>query len=261
MINPVAINVGPLAIRWYGIFVALGFLGGYILATCRAKKRGVPTEVISDLLFWTMVAGIAGARLFYVIQNWEGQFAGGPWLEVLRVDHGGLVFYGGFFGAIAAVILLAKIKKLNIWTVGDILAPCVPLGQAFGRVGCLLNGCCYGHPHTGGCAMRYPLYPAGSFSVFPIQAFYSLANLLLVGFLLGCEKKYHLRGRLFGLFMIGYGVNRFFLEFGRGDYGPDAGIGLLTPAQAVCLIVIPAGAAMMYFGGRFAPALEKEIHE
>ncbi|MDT8390082.1 MAG: prolipoprotein diacylglyceryl transferase [Lentisphaeria bacterium] len=261
MINPVAIQVGPLAIRWYGIFVALGFLGGYVLAIHRAKKRGVPAEAVSDVLFWTMAAGVTGARLFYVIQNWEEQFAGGPWLEVLRVDHGGLVFYGGFFGAMAAVTLLVKIKKLNIWTIGDILAPCVPLGQAFGRVGCLLNGCCHGHPCSGAFAMRYPLHPAGSFTAFPIQAFYSLSNLSLVAFVLICEKIFGLRGRLFGLFMIGYGLNRFFLEFGRGDYGPDAGIGPFTPAQVLCLIVIPAGVAVMWFGGRSAPAPAKEIHE
>jgi len=255
--NPVALHIGPLAIRWYGIFVALGFLSAFIFAGHRARKRGIPTDVVSDLLFWTMVAAILGARALFVIQNWA-DFSGNL-AEIVRIDHGGLVFYGGFFGAILAVILLCRIRKLKLYEIADLLAPVVPLGQVFGRVGCFLNGCCYGHDYEGPLAAHYslpspPYAPGSVFSVFPIQLAYSLTNILTVITLVVLEKRFNLKGRLFGLFMIIYGTVRFGLEFARGDYAPADRWGALTPAQGLCLFVIPAGAFLFWFGGSILAA-------
>lgn len=261
--NPEAFHIGPLTIRWYGIFVALGFLAGFLLASYRARRRGIPVEAMSDLLFWTMLSGILGARALYVAQNWS-EFAANP-AEIIRIDHGGLVFYGGFAAALLAVVALCRIRKFPLFVVGDILAPVVPLGQAFGRIGCLLNGCCFGRVYDGCCALHYPAASGvghvqsmqglavqagqGALPVFPIQALYSIMNLLTVAVLLAAERRCGLRGRLFGLFMALYGGARFFLEFGRGDY--LGRVGGLTPAQIVCLVVVPVGVCLMWAGGRY----------
>lgn len=261
--NPEAFQLGPLTIRWYGIFVAAAFLVGFLFAGRRARKRGISVDSISDLLFWTMVSGIVGARALYVIQEWKGQFAGGPLLEVVRIDHGGLVFFGGFLAGIGAVVLISRIRRLPLFTIGDVMAPVVPLGQAIGRIGCLLNGCCFGHPFQGFCAIRYGPDSAVGYvqqvkgvtgggavvlPVFPIQAVYSIANLAMVAVLLVVERRFNMRGRLFGLFMILYGSTRFVLEFGRGDYLHR--VGPLTPAQVVCLLVVPLGVLIIWLGGR-----------
>ncbi len=261
--SPEAFHLGPLTIRWYGIAVATGFLAGFALASQRARRRQMPPEVVGDLLLWTMLAAIVGARLLYVLQNWREDFADAP-LEIIRIDHGGLVFYGGFAGAILAVLIFCRRRRLPLFEVGDLLAPVVPLGQAFGRLGCLLNGCCFGRPWNGCCAIHYPpetgvanvqaaqgLLNHGALTalpVFPIQAALSLMNALIVVILLLAERRFRLSGRLFGLFMVLNGGGRFLLEFGRGDYlKPVAG---LTPAQLVCLLLVPLGFGLIFLGGR-----------
>ena len=258
--NPVAFHLGPLTIRWYGILVALGFLAAFVFCLKRARERNMSPDRVSDLLLWVMVGGIAGARLSYVFYEWR-QFISDPW-EILRVDHGGLVFYGGLVGAVVAVLIWGRIRRMNILELGDILAPAVPLGHAVGRVGCFLNGCCFGHPYEGFCSVRYlpgsaaahvqsakdllesPL--AAPHPVFPIQLVAALTNLLLVAVLLWAEKRFGLRYRLFALYMLLYGVTRVVIEFGRGDYLER--LGLFTPSQVISLFIVAAGALLWRLG-------------
>lgn len=253
--NPVLLKLGPITIRWYGAFAALGFLAGFRLVQYRAHRTGFGRGRAADLSLATMVGGLGGARILYVLQHWS-EFRD-DLLEVIRIDHGGLVFYGGFIGAVLSILGICAWKGWSFRRVADLFAPAAALGHAFGRIGCLLNGCCFGRPWSGPLALRYP--PDGSvlfvqiekgllsggaqacLPVFPIQLIAALFNVGLCVVLLRAEKHLRAPGQLFGLYLTLYAAGRFVMEFGRGDY--LAGLGPFTPAQGLCFWLLPAGVA------------------
>src|SRR5688500_415510 len=129
--HQVAFQLGPLTIHWYGVFVALGFLVGFWTASRRAPREGLTPESILDLGPWLILGTLLGARGLYVATHWE-RFAAKPFPEVFMIHHGGLVYYGGLIGAIAAVWGYLIYKKMPIWRVGDVMAPSIALGSFFG---------------------------------------------------------------------------------------------------------------------------------
>ena len=166
--------------------VALGFLAGLWTASRRGLRDGITGEKIVDLGPWLIVGAILGARTLYVISYWQEAFAGKPVAEIFAVWKGGLVFYGGLIGATLAGILYTRLKKLPVWKVADIVAPSIALGYVFGRIGCLLNGCCYGRACNLPWAIRFPennpLSPP-TYPVHPTEIYESLLNLGLYAFL------------------------------------------------------------------------------
>ncbi|MBU6402339.1 MAG: prolipoprotein diacylglyceryl transferase, partial [Verrucomicrobia bacterium] len=144
--HKIAFELGGLTIYWYGILVAAGFLVGLWTASRRSWRDGIPGEAIVDLSPWLIGGGIVGARILYVVSYWREYFVSKPIWEILMVRHGGLVFYGGFLGAALTGVAYARSRRLNLWKLADTLAPSIALGHAFGRIGCLMNGCCYGRP-------------------------------------------------------------------------------------------------------------------
>ncbi|MCK5804172.1 MAG: prolipoprotein diacylglyceryl transferase [Lentisphaeria bacterium] len=267
--DPVALHLGRIEIRWYGVFVALGFLAAYRLALWRADRYQVNKDRVGDLLFAGMIGGLGGARLLYVIEFWGVEFSAGRWLDALKIYRGGLVFYGGFIGGALVALLFCRWRKLSIRNVADVLAPCIPLGHAFGRIGCLLNGCCFGRPHEGLCSITYPGTVGGLLNnvlvtqrhqgivaphaevcqaVFPIQLVSVALNLSIVALLLCVSSRRSLRGRLFPLYLMLFATGRFLVEFGRGDYlVKTAG---MTPAQWICLALLPLGVIWFFMAGR-----------
>jgi len=273
--NPVLLQLGPITIRWYGVFAALGFLAGFRLVQYRARRTGFDRGRAADLSLSAMVGGLAGARILYVLQHWS-EFRG-DLIEVIRIDHGGLVFYGGFLGAVFFTVGICAWKAWSFRRVADLFAPALALGHAFGRIGCLLNGCCFGRPWPGPLALRYPpdssvlfvqvqkgWLPGGAqacLPVFPIQFVAALFNVGLCVVLLRAEKHLRAPGQLFGLYLMLYATGRFVMEFGRGDY--LAGPGPFTPAQVLCLALLPAGvawfAAMPRLARRFPAPRDPDV--
>ena len=125
--------------------MALGFLAGMWTAMRRARRVNLSGDIIADVTLWLMLGGIIGARFVYVTTYWQTEFAGQPRSEIFMVQHGGLVYYGGLIGAAIAGIGYLLWKKQPVWKIADILAPSIALGSVFGRIGCLMNGCCYGY--------------------------------------------------------------------------------------------------------------------
>src|SRR5579862_9392833 len=123
--------------------MALAFFAGLFTASRRAKLVNIRGDTIADVTLWLMVGSIIGARFVYVTTYWKTEFASGSFSEVFMIQHGGLVYYGGLIGASVAGLIYLAWKKLPVWKIADILAPSVALGSVFGRIGCLLNGCCY----------------------------------------------------------------------------------------------------------------------
>ena len=155
MTDPVAFTLGAITIRWYGICIALGMLAAYQLLLWRAKKYQFTADQVSDISFVAMFAGLVGARLFYVLRFWSSEFAQHPW-DVFKIHQGGLVFHGGFLVACLTLMAVARFRGWRLWRLADLIAPALALGHAFGRVGCLLNGCCFGFVYHGWGAIRYP---------------------------------------------------------------------------------------------------------
>ena len=159
------------AIHSYGVMAMIGFLAALLVARWRARRAGLVPDEITDIGVWALLAGIVGSRIVYILQNTDYFFdtrrRGWSVFDLFKIWQGGLVFYGGLIGAMVVTLLLLRAKKLKMLPVLDVLAPSLALGQAFGRIGCYLHGCCYGVPvHAGawyGC-----VFPANSRSLRPV---------------------------------------------------------------------------------------------
>ncbi|MCQ2378831.1 MAG: prolipoprotein diacylglyceryl transferase [Victivallaceae bacterium] len=244
--HPIALELGPLTIRWYGVMAALGFLAGSFVINHYRDYAKISSDQASTMLLLTIFSGIAGARAFYVIQFFD-YYRNDLW-EIVRIDHGGLVFYGGLV-AIPVLILYAKVQKIDFARLLDITAPALVLGHAFGRIGCFLNGCCYGKITE--CCMGV-IYPAGSAPAFadhlarhPIQLYESAENIVVFFFLTAVLKRTP-RGCTVSAYLAVYGLLRFINEFFRGDNYRY--FGMFTVAQLIGLGLIPlAGCVFGYF--------------
>jgi len=230
--------------------VALGFLTGLWTASRRGLRDGVPAERIVDLGPWLIVGTILGARTLYVVSYWHEFFEGRPVAEIFMVWKGGLVYYGGLVGAGLACIVYCRLKKLVLWKIADILAPSIALGYVFGRIGCLLNGCCYGRACNLPWAIRFPpgnpLNPP-TYPVHPTEIYDSLLNLGLYVFLAWLYRGKKFNGQVFGVYLVSYAVLRSFVEMFRGDYPEYQHYlgGWATPAHLVSVLVLALGLILL----------------
>jgi phosphatidylglycerol:prolipoprotein diacylglycerol transferase len=205
-----------------------------------------------------MIGSIVGARFVYVTTYWKEEFAGGPFREVFMVQHGGLVYYGGLIGASLAGMAYLWWKKLPVWKIADIVAPSIALGSAIGRVGCLLNGCCYGRECDEPWGIRFPAdHETHGARVHPTEIYDGALNLLLYFGLAWMFRRRKFDGEIFALYFIGYAICRFIVEFFRGDYPPDhIHAGLFTSAQLLCGPILLAGVAGWFWFSRRAPTVK-----
>lgn len=253
--NPIAFNLFGLDVHYYGICVGLGFfIAVYALQRKRVWAALSEDQVINYTLI-TMIAGIVGARLNFVIK-YNHLFDKKSFFEYFAIWNGGLVFYGGFICAALTLLVLCRYKKLQLARVTDLFAVGIPLGHMFGRIGCFMQGCCFGEKSNSVIAFAYPNTQNASgqynyteiFSHFngfpklvPIQLLEAGSNLILFLILYNlighCKK-----GIVTGLYLVGYGVIRFILEFFRGEYlAQDMLFGIFSPGQQIGLLVIPIG--------------------
>lgn len=254
--HKIAFQLGGFTIYWYGVFVALGFLAGLWTASRRALRDGIRAESIVDLGPWLILGTLVGARGLYVLSYWREDFAGRPLWQVFNIRGGGLVFYGGLIGASLACVLYVRWKKLPLWKTADILAPGVALGHAFGRVGCLMNGCCYGRACDLPWAIRFPYghatYPN---RVHPTEIYEAVLDSILYLFLAWLFRRKKFDGQVFAVYLLGYAMLRAFVESFRGDYTTYYFGGHATPAQVLSLFIFAAGALLWWMlSGRKAEA-------
>jgi phosphatidylglycerol---prolipoprotein diacylglyceryl transferase len=243
-----------LPIRGYGLMVLCGVISGILLAMHRAQQVGLAPDTILSLAFSFLLCGIIGARLFYVIEYWDTRFQSDDWretaLNVLKFTEGGLVIYGALLGAAAAVLWFAWRRKLPLLAMADLLAPSLLIGVAFGRIGCFLNGCCYGGECDLPWAVTFPrdslpymeqldmgrfgeaatldpaTLPARSLPVHPAQL-YSAIDAALLCWLLWAFYPFRRRdGEVIALLFILHPISRFLLEVVRVDESAVFGTGL-----------------------------------
>lgn len=224
--HPILLKAGVFTFYSYGFMVALGFLFAILLAIKIAKRVNIDAEKILDASLFALIGAIIGARTAYVIFYWYELKS--PW-EAFMVWHGGLVFYGGLVAAILAVILAAKMLKLNALDMLDVAAPATALGYALGRIGCFLNGCCYGGP----CSLPW--------AVHPTQIYSSLAGLIMLALLLQVFYKRKFPGQVFALGITAYSIYRFIIEYFRVN--PAVFMGL-NSAQIFSLLLFVTGSVL-----------------
>lgn len=236
--------------------MALGFFAAWHVLSYLCKRIGRQFDPLGNLVITLMVSGVIGSRIAYVIEHWQSEFASDP-MSVIRVDQGGLMFYGGFI--LAAVIFAGWcfFKKEKPLAVADLLCVVVPLGHAFGRVGCFFYGCCYGKQCDCAVSVAFPRgSPAWyeqlnasqiasaareSLPVLPTQLFEAAANLLLFAALFLFYRRFS-RGTT-ALYLIGYAAIRFGMEYLRGD--PRAAVGPFSISQTISLALFTIGAALL----------------
>lgn len=190
--------------------VALAFFAATFLLSKRAPAAGLKEDFFWNLSFWVLSGGILSGRLTYIILNFQF-FLENP-QEVFMLWHGGLVWYGGLLGGILCAILYVKLKRQNLAKVLDELAPFAALGQSIGRIGCLLNGCCYGRPASWGI-----FFPAHNEYLIPTQLFSSLDLLAIFVILRTLQEKAHRQGFVFVVYLLLQSFERFLIEFFRND--------------------------------------------
>lgn len=238
--------------------MALAFLAGLVTATRRARLVNVPGDIIADVTLWLMVGGIVGARFVYVTTYWKQEFANQPFSEVFMVQHGGLVYYGGLIGATIAGLAYLAWKKQPVWKITDILAPSIALGSVFGRIGCLLNGCCYGYACSLPWAIRFPAdHETGGVPVHPTEIYDALLNLVLYGMLAWLFRRKQFDGQVFATYLMIYAIFRSISEHFRGDYPADHIHAGVTSAQLLSIPMFVIGLGLYFWLSRRPAVLKR----
>lgn len=235
---PVLFRIGPFALHTYGVFIAMAFLSAIALALREARRVGEDPNKILDLCFFLLVSAIVGSRILYVLVNWS--IFKDDFLEIIRIWHGGLVFYGGFIAALITGLWYVKREGLSLLGSVDILAPSVAFGQFVGRIGCFFAGCCYGKTSDLPWAVTFTnlesLAPKGV-PLHPVQLYSSLNALLIFFVLVALRRIKRFEGQIFFTYVFLYGVSRSVLEYFRGD---DRGMffgGMVSTSQLIGPII------------------------
>ena len=280
-INPVALDLGFVELHWYGLMYLLAFAAAYFLAWYRTKSRSdFTTEMVSDLVFFGSVGVILGGRIGYVILYNFGEFIANP-LYLFRVWEGGMSFHGGFVGVLLAMWYFAHKYKKAPFTVLDFIAPCVPTGLLFGRIGNFINGELWGRVSTSDIShlMYFPQAANADFELLqanpalqsvaanigdylllprhPSQLYQAATEGVLLFILLWWfSSKPRPRYAVSALFLLGYGISRFTTEFFRQpDVGYELIFGWMSKGQLYSLPMIIFGIILMVM------AYQKRIYD
>jgi phosphatidylglycerol---prolipoprotein diacylglyceryl transferase len=255
------LRIGGITLHSYGLCMALGFLFAWQVAVWLCKRSGRNADQLTSLITGMMIASIGGARVAYVIEHWQVEFADNP-SAILRIDQGGLMFYGGFIAAALFVLIFIKLKKIKFFEVSDILLSVLPLGHAFGRIGCFMHGCCYGRITSEALGVHFPAHSpawieqcnanpplieptaAQSLPVIPTQLIESGANLLIFAAMIYIFLNHYRKlGLPSAIYLIAYAFMRFMVEFLRGD--PRANVGALSISQTISIGLAAIGVAIL----------------
>jgi len=245
-IDPVIFSVGPLAVRWYGLMYLVAFVAAYLIAKARLASTSWSEEDLSDLLFWGFLGVILGGRLGYVFFYQFEYFLNDP-LYLFKIWTGGMSFHGGLLGVITAIFLFARKKQVSFLTVGDFVAPLVPLGLGAGRIGNFINGELWGRTTDVPWAVIFASTDPEKLPRHPSQLYqFALEGVVLFSLIWFFSRTPKPVGSVGGLFLVGYGVQRFVVEYFRQ---PDAHLGLntlgLSQGQMLSIPMILLGAFVM----------------
>jgi phosphatidylglycerol:prolipoprotein diacylglycerol transferase len=250
-LDPIALQLGPIAVHWYGIIMGSAVFFGLLLAMREAKREGLNPDIFVDLILWAVPASILGARAYYVIFEWS-YYREHP-ADIIAVWEGGLAIHGALIGATITGIVFARVKKISFWQLADIAAPSLILGQAIGRWGNFMNQEAHGGPVSEAFISVFPQFIQNQMFIngqfyHPTFLYESLWNLLVLAILLILRRQNWIRrGEVFLSYLMMYSVGRFFIEGMRTDSL------MLTETIRVAQfigIVIFVGAALLIYWRR-----------
>lgn len=246
-IDPIAFELGPISVHWYGIIIAAGILLGYFIAQESVKRIGFDKDILIDIIFWSAIFGFIVARIYFVIFQWP-YYAQHP-IEIPMIWYGGIAIHGGLIGGFITGIIVCRQKNINPFQIGDVIAPSLILGQGIGRWGNFMNHEAHGGPVSKSFLenMHIPdfiinnMYIDGQY-YHPTFLYESIWDIL--GFVILITLRKHLRiGDTFALYLIWYSIGRFFVEGLRTDSL------MLTSdirvAQLMSVLLIVAGIVLM----------------
>ncbi|MCY8935835.1 prolipoprotein diacylglyceryl transferase [Peribacillus frigoritolerans] len=221
-LNPIAIDLGPIQVHWYGLIIGFGVLLGLIIALRESERRGLDKEIFTDLILFAVPIAIISARIYYVIFQWE-YYSQNPG-DIIKIWNGGIAIHGALIGSVLTAIVFAKVKKVSFWKLVDIATPSLLLGQAIGRWGNFMNQEAHGGEVTRSFLenMHLPefiinqMYINGTY-YHPTFLYESIWNILGVIILLSLRKVNLRRGELFLTYVIWYSIGRYFIEGLRTD--------------------------------------------
>ncbi|MDD5191172.1 MAG: prolipoprotein diacylglyceryl transferase [Dehalococcoidales bacterium] len=246
-INPVAFQIGQWEMRWYPLMIMVAIVAALGITLNQAVKRGVKKEQIIGLLPWLLVAGIIGARAAHVIDRWD--YYRGNLAAILAIQQGGLAIWGAVAGGALATVIFARVNRIKMGRLFDVLVPGLIAAQIIGRIGCIINGDAYGDPTSLPWGFIYnnpgamiPEYLKG-IPTQPYPVYEMLWNGLALGVLLWLRKKLKIDGSLFLVYLIFYAIGRFILTFVREE---KIWLWGLQEAQLISVAVIMAAIVTMY---------------
>ena len=241
---PDLIDLGFLHLKTYGACMAVGFMLCWTLIEKLSGRKDLGNFILA-----MMVSGVIGSRIAYVIEHWNVEFASHP-ERIVRVDQGGLMFYGGLLLAMLVFFGWCWWKRENPLKLADLFCTVIPLGHACGRIGCFFYGSCYGKDSDAWCAVTFPAGSPSWFEhhrqmvgVLPTQLFEAGALLVLFGVLVWVYRKR--RCLTAGIYFAGYAVIRFVLEYTRGD--PRAAVGPFSISQTISLGLLVVGLSFIWY--------------
>jgi phosphatidylglycerol:prolipoprotein diacylglycerol transferase len=255
--RPILFHIGPVPIRSYGLMLIIGFLLGLWRAVRVSRRRGIAPEQLMDAALVGLVAGIVGARILFLLM--EVPLSGwGVFAEVHRIWEGGLSFHGGLVASAAAVAIYTRAKKIGFLNMADLMAPSLAIGYAFARIGCFLNGCCYGFPTHLPWAVRFydPVLHPWTQPSHPAQLYAFAANLAIFGILTRIERLNRPPGFTFFSYLVLYSAYRFGVEFVRKGATASVWLAGLTQAQVASLAVIVVFGIVLVMQQRRSPPRE-----
>ena len=243
-------SIGPFTVYGYGLMIAIGIFSAYCLAEYRARKIGLDDERVFGLTVWAVIGGIAGGKILYYLTILP-QIAADPSL-LYRDLMEGFVIYGALIGGFIGIVLYCRHWKMNVLSYLDLALPSVALAQGFGRIGCLLAGCCYGQETDSAFCIVFQnsAYAPNGVPLIPTQLISSALDFLHFGLLILFAKRWKKgEGQVAGLYFALYSAGRFILEFFRGDL-ERGNVGALSTSQFIAIFAFLFGVLLFFWAGK-----------
>lgn len=240
----VLFSIGPFQLYGYGFMIAIGVLAAYITAEYRARRQKLKYEHIFNIVIWCVLGGFVAAKILFWITEWKTIVSDPGFL--LQTLGDGFVVYGGIIGGILAGYIYARVKKLEFLKYFDLVMPSIALAQGFGRLGCLLSGCCYGKETSFPLSITFKesSYAPNHVALIPTQIYSSLLDFLHFGVLIWIARHKKTDGQVAACYLLFYSIGRFVLEFFRGDLERGS-VGILSTSQFISIFIGFAGVVLL----------------
>ena len=244
------LTIGGLTVHGYGLMIGIGFIAAYLMTEFRARKYRMNTDIVFTLFISSVVFGLLGAKVLYYLTILD-RVIKDP--GVILDEMEGFVVYGGIIGGVLAGYVVCRIKKEKFWQYFDLIAPAIALAQGFGRIGCLLAGCCYGKETDSPLSITFHTsdFAPTDVALIPTQIYSSILDFLNCIVLCLIARYAKKERTVSGCYLIFYSTGRFILEFFRGDLERGS-VGVLSTSQFISIFIFVIGAAILFTGKKKA---------